>query len=55
MTRAEKIALGRLDIYLDRTKKALRKGDRYQAAADCAELGEIARRLWKRLTGIGAL
>jgi hypothetical protein len=42
-------ALGRLDRYLDRVKKALRKGDLVVALADVAELSEIGRRLAVRL------
>jgi hypothetical protein len=32
-----------------REPRGLREGDRYQAAADIAEVGEIAKRVWKRL------
>jgi hypothetical protein len=42
-------ALGRLDRYLDRVKRALRKGELVKALADVVELSEIARRLSVRL------
>jgi len=46
MTRTTAIALQRLDLYLERVRHNLAEGDRAQAMADCAELTEIARRLW---------
>jgi len=42
-------ALGRLDRYLFRVKRAIRKGDLTVALADTVELSEIARRLSVRL------
>jgi hypothetical protein len=45
-------ALGRLDRYIDRVKKALRKGDLVVALADTVELSEIARRLSIRLENL---
>ena len=38
--------LERIDLYLGRVRRDLETGDRSQALADCAELSEIARRLW---------
>jgi hypothetical protein len=43
------IAIGRLDRYLFRVKRAIRIGDYAQGLADTAELSEIARRLWNHL------
>jgi hypothetical protein len=43
-------AIGRLDLYLFRTKRAIRTRDYTQALADVAELSEIARRLWVRIS-----
>lgn len=42
-------ALGRLDRYLFRVKRAVRNGELPVALADTAELAEIVRRLWTRL------
>jgi hypothetical protein len=42
--------LERLELYLGRARGALRRGDRYQAMADVAEVSEIAKRVWKRLS-----
>jgi hypothetical protein len=42
-------AIGRLDRYLFRVKRAIRKDDLITALADTAELAEIARRLWNKL------
>jgi len=42
-------ALERIDLYLDRVRRDLDAGDRSQALSDCAELTEIARRLWAYL------
>jgi hypothetical protein len=42
-------ALGRLDRYIDRIKKSLRKGELIIALADTAELHEISRRLYLSL------
>jgi hypothetical protein len=46
MTRSVRTALERVDLYLERVRHDLAEGDRGQALADCAELTEIARRLW---------
>jgi hypothetical protein len=45
-------ALGRLDRYLFRVKRALRTGELAVALADTAELTEISRRLWTRLESL---
>ena len=42
-------AIGRLERYLFRVKKAIRNGELSIALSDSAELGEIARRLWVHL------
>ena len=42
-------ALLRIDAYLVRVRLDLEQGDRAQALSDCAELSEIARRLWAYL------
>jgi hypothetical protein len=42
-------ALGRLDRYLFRIKRAIRQDDWVVALADTAELAEISRRLWIQL------
>jgi hypothetical protein len=39
-------SLARLRRYLERLERDVASGDRSQALADCAELSEIARRLW---------
>lgn len=39
-------ALMRLDLYLLRVKRAIQENRLGDALADCAELAEIARRLW---------
>jgi hypothetical protein len=49
MDRNVATALGRLDRYLFRVKRAIRNGELVVALADTAELSEIARRLWVRL------
>jgi hypothetical protein len=46
MTHSIATSLQRLDLYLDRVWRDLESGDRSQALSDCAELSEIARRLW---------
>ena len=46
MTRSVRTSLERIDLYLERVRHDLAEGDRGQAMADCAELTEIARRLW---------
>ena len=46
MTRSVKTSLERIDLYLTRIRRDLETGDRSQALSDCAELPEIARRLW---------
>jgi len=43
-------ALERLALYLDRLKRDVEHGDHIQALSDCAELNEISRRLWGRLS-----
>ena len=40
------VSLGRLRLYLQRLERDLAAGDRKQALSDCAEISEIARRLW---------
>jgi hypothetical protein len=45
-------ALGRLDRYVFRLKRAVRNGDLVVALADTAELAEVARRLWIRLESL---
>jgi hypothetical protein len=42
-------ALGRLDRYLFRVKRAIRNGELALALSDTAELAELARRLWVKL------
>jgi hypothetical protein len=42
-------ALGRLDRYLFRVKRAVRSGDLVVALSDTAELAEVSRRLWTSL------
>jgi hypothetical protein len=42
-------SLERIALYLERVRDNLERGDRSQALADLAELGEISRRLWNRL------
>jgi hypothetical protein len=42
-------ALGRLDRYLFRVKRAVRNGELALALSDTAELAEISRRLWVKL------
>jgi hypothetical protein len=42
-------AIGRLDRYLCRIKRALKNRELSVALSDTAELSEIARRLWVRL------
>jgi hypothetical protein len=42
-------ALGRLDRYLFRVKRAIKNRELSVALSDVAELSEIARRLWIRL------
>jgi hypothetical protein len=42
-------ALGRLDRYLFRVKRAVRNGELALALSDTAELAELARRLWVKL------
>ena len=49
MNRSAATALQRLDAYLVRVRRDLEQGDRSQALADCAELTEVARRLWAYL------
>jgi hypothetical protein len=44
-------ALGRLDRYLFRVKRAIRNGELALALSDTAELAELARRLWIKLEG----
>jgi len=44
-----KLAVQRLHVYLARIERDLDAGDRPQALANLAELGEIARRLWHSL------
>jgi hypothetical protein len=46
MTRTTATALQRIDLYLERVRHDLATSDRSQALRDCAELTEIARRLW---------
>jgi hypothetical protein len=46
MTRCVRTSLERIDLYLGRIRRNLEEGDRSQALSDCAELTEIARRLW---------
>ena len=46
MNRSVTASLERIDLYLRRVRRDLESGDRAQALADCAELSEIARRLW---------
>jgi hypothetical protein len=46
MTRSITTSLERIDLYLDRVRRALEEGDRSKALSDCAELSEITRRLW---------
>jgi hypothetical protein len=49
LNRSVQTALARIDLYLVRVRRDLETGDRDQALADCAELSEIARRLWAYL------
>ena len=42
-------ALGRLDRYLFRVKRAVRNGELALALSDTAEIAELARRLWVKL------
>jgi hypothetical protein len=49
VNRSVTTSLERVDLYLDRVRRALETGDRSQALSDCAELTEIARRLWAYL------
>jgi hypothetical protein len=42
-------AIGRLDRYLFRIKRALRNDELIIALSDSAELSEIARRLWHHI------
>jgi hypothetical protein len=42
-------AIGRLDRYLFRVKRAIRNGELALALSDTAELAEISRRLWVKL------
>jgi hypothetical protein len=44
-------ALGRLDRYLFRVKRAIRNGELALALSETAELSEISRRLWVKLKG----
>jgi hypothetical protein len=46
MNRSTKMAIARLELYLGRVRRDLESGNRSQALSDCAELSEIARRLW---------
>jgi len=48
-----KTHLERLRLYVDRLERDLAAHDRTQALADCAELAELARRLWSTLTRPG--
>src|SRR5262249_28205662 len=48
-----KTHLERLRLYLDRLERDLAAHDRTQALADCAELAELARRLWSTLARPG--
>jgi hypothetical protein len=45
-----KVSLERLRLYLDRLERDIAAGKRAQALADCAELAEVARRLWSKLS-----
>jgi hypothetical protein len=45
-------SLERLDAYLSRIRRDLEEGDRSQALSDCAELSEVARRLWVYLADL---
>jgi hypothetical protein len=47
--RCVQTALSRIELYLTRVRRDLDAGEREQALADCAELSEIARRLWMYL------
>ena len=49
MDRSIQRSLARIDLYLARVRRDLETGDRSQALSDCAELSEIARRLWAYL------
>lgn len=44
-------AIGRLDRYLFRVKRAIRNRELGVALSDTAELAEISRRLWTKLEG----
>jgi hypothetical protein len=46
LSRSVTTVLERIDLYLGRVRRDLEAGNRAQALADCAELSEIARRLW---------
>jgi hypothetical protein len=52
MTKDIATALGRLDRYLCRVKRAIRAGELFVALSDSAELSEIARRLYVRLENL---
>jgi hypothetical protein len=43
-------SIDRLELYLSRVKADLGRADRAQALADLAELAEISRRLWQRIS-----
>jgi hypothetical protein len=49
MTRSVRTSLERIDEYRRRVERDLESGDRSQAMSDCAELSEVARRLWAYL------
>jgi hypothetical protein len=49
MNHSVRTSLERIDLYLTRIRRDLETGDRSQALSDCAELTEIARRLWAYL------
>jgi hypothetical protein len=40
------VSLGRIRLYLGRLERDVSEGDRNQALANCAEISEVARRLW---------
>jgi hypothetical protein len=52
LNRSVTTSLDRIDLYLSRIRRALADGDRSQALSDCAELTEIARRLWAYLADL---
>ena len=52
MNRSVTTSLERIDLYLGRVRSALAQGECSQALSDCAELTEIARRLWAYLADL---